>query len=50
MSHNNDRLTTKLPENIQQTAGIDRFSGDDIMLKDGSILQADMVILATGYR
>ena len=50
LSHNNDRLTTKLPENIEQVMGIDRFDGNDIILKDGTIIHADMVILATGYR
>jgi cation diffusion facilitator CzcD-associated flavoprotein CzcO len=33
-----------------QASDIDRFVADGVMLKDGSALQADLVVLATGYK
>ena len=50
LSHNLDRVTTQLPDNVEQRYGIDRVEGDDIILRDGSVIHADMIILATGYR
>ena len=50
MSHNLDRVSTQLPDNVEQRYGIDRVEGDDIILTDGSVIHADMIILATGYR
>ena len=37
-------------ENIEQVAGIEKIDGDDVILKDKSIVHADVIILATGYR
>ena len=50
MSHNLDRVSTQLPNNVEQGCGIDRVEGDDIILRDGSVIHADMIILASGYR
>ena len=50
MNHNLDRVTTQLPDNVEQRYGIDRVEGEDIILRDGSVIHADMIILATGYR
>ena len=50
LSHNLDRVNTQLPDNVEQRYGIDRVEGDDIILRDGSVIHADMIILATGYR
>ncbi|XP_067938063.1 uncharacterized protein [Watersipora subatra] len=35
---------------VLEVAGIDSISRDDICLKDGRVVQADIIILATGYR
>ena len=48
LSHNLDRVNTQLPDNVEQRYGIDRVEGDDIILRDGSVIHADMIILATG--
>lgn len=39
-----------LPENVQETHGIERVDGDSIVLKDGQVVNADIIILATGFR
>ena len=45
LSRSLDRVSTQLPDNVEQKYGIDRVEGDDIILT-----HADMIILATGYR
>ena len=49
LSHNLDRVRTQLPDNVEQRYGIDRVEGDDIILRDGSLIHADTIIFATGY-
>ena len=48
LSHNLDRVNTQLPDSVEQRYGIDRVEGDDIILRDGSVIHADMIILDTG--
>jgi len=38
------------PENVQQKVGIDRMTSDAAILKDGERVEADTLILCTGYR
>lgn len=39
-----------MPSVVEQVAGIEKIEGDDIVLKDGSVVHADVILLATGYR
>lgn len=50
MSHNKKTLTAVLPDNVTQVAGISSIAGEDITLRDGEIVHADVILLATGYR
>jgi len=50
LSHNNPFLTTDLPVNVSQVKGVESCIGfDSFSLTDGSQIQCDAVILATGY-
>ena len=40
----------KLSIGLVQASDIDRIVADGVMLKDGSALKADLVVLATGYK
>ena len=50
LAHNNDRKTSVLPDNMEQVVGISHIAGDEIVLLDGQIVRADVLMLATGYR
>jgi len=41
---------SSLPENVQQKVGIDRMTSDAAILKNGERVEADSLILCTGYR
>jgi len=41
---------SSLPENVQQKVGIDRMTSDAAILKNGERVEADALILCTGYR
>jgi len=50
LSHNGPFLQSKLPANVAQIRGLDRCIGtNSFSLTDGSRVQCDAVILATGY-
>lgn len=50
LSHNKAKLTSELPPNLIQTAGIDHFSEKIVHLKDGSEVEVDSVMFCTGYK
>ena len=50
LAHNNDRKTSVLPNNMEQVVGISHIAEDEIVLLDGQIVHADVLMLATGYR
>ena len=50
LSHNQTSSAFILPANVEQVIGVQKIDGDDIILKDKSIVHADVIILATGYR
>ena len=39
-----------LPENVEQKVGIDRMTSDAALLKNGERVEADTLVLCTGYR
>lgn len=43
------RLSSILPENIVQVAGVVGANGSELLLSDGSSVKADVLIFATGY-
>jgi len=50
LSHNNPLIPSKLPANVAQVRGIERcLSPNGFVLTDGSRVQCDSLILATGY-
>ena len=44
------RIVSPLPPNVQEVFGIDSIDGSEIILNDGSTVNAAVVMLATGYR
>ncbi|XP_071563657.1 uncharacterized protein [Temnothorax nylanderi] len=50
LSHNHDRLTSSLPSNMIQVAGIESIHETTFRLKDGTTVDAiDVFLLCTGY-
>jgi len=39
-----------LPEKVEQKVGIDRMTSDAAILKNGERVEADALVLCTGYR
>ncbi|XP_054013625.1 uncharacterized protein LOC128895222 [Hylaeus anthracinus] len=50
LSHNNERLSSTLPSNIEQVMGVERIDEGRIVLKDQSSVTADVFMFCTGYR
>ncbi|XP_011875757.1 PREDICTED: flavin-containing monooxygenase FMO GS-OX-like 2 [Vollenhovia emeryi] len=51
LSHNNDRLTSTLPLNMIQVAGVESIHETTFHLKDGTTVNAiDVFLLCTGYK
>ncbi|XP_037068137.1 flavin-containing monooxygenase FMO GS-OX-like 4 [Pollicipes pollicipes] len=49
LSHNQPPFVATLPDNMQQTVGIESMEPDGVVLKDGRRLAVDALILCTGY-
>uniref|UniRef100_A0ABD2WP52 Flavin-containing monooxygenase n=1 Tax=Trichogramma kaykai TaxID=54128 RepID=A0ABD2WP52_9HYME len=51
LSHNHDRITAELPENVEQIRGLRSVdeTGKQLILRDDSRIQADAIVFATGY-
>jgi len=50
LAHNNPPLRSKMPPNVQQVKGVQECGGGlKLKLNDGSEVEAEAVILATGY-
>jgi len=50
LSHNNPPLVSRMPKNVEQVRGVVACAGGlKLSLKDGSEVEAEAVILATGY-
>ena len=43
-------LATSLPEKVQQKVGIERMTSGAAILKNGELVEADTLVLCTGYR
>ncbi|KAF6021762.1 hypothetical protein EB796_019934 [Bugula neritina] len=50
LSHHDERIKATLPENAEYVPDVARLDGDDIIFTDGRVVQADIILLATGYR
>ncbi|XP_053975696.1 uncharacterized protein LOC128874712 [Hylaeus volcanicus] len=50
LSHNNERLSSTLPSNMEQVMGVERIDEGRIVLKDQSSVTADVFMFCTGYR
>ncbi|KAK6620749.1 hypothetical protein RUM43_011044 [Polyplax serrata] len=50
LSHNNEKHTCKLPDNITQTPGIKMATEDGFYFLDDSFVKADAIIFCTGYQ
>ncbi|XP_014467551.1 PREDICTED: flavin-containing monooxygenase FMO GS-OX-like 4 [Dinoponera quadriceps] len=50
LSHNHDRLTSPLPSNMTQVAGVESIYENTFHLKDKSTVDADVFIFCTGYK
>jgi len=42
-------IASPLPDNTEHVTDISEISGDDIILNDGRVIQADIILFATGY-
>jgi len=50
LAHNNPPLGSRMPQNVEQVKGVVKCGGGlKLFLKDGSEVEAEAVILATGY-
>ncbi|CAM1297205.1 Uncharacterised protein g1741 [Pycnogonum litorale] len=49
LSHNKQKLVSPLPSNMVQVSGIDSIDDTEIRLKDELVINADVIILCTGY-
>lgn len=49
MKHIVHRITSPLPSNIVQVAGVASANGSTFILRDGSEVTADAIIYCTGY-
>lgn len=50
LCHNRSPLQSKMPPNLKQVSGIVSFASDKgFELQDGSRMQADILLLCTGY-
>ncbi len=50
LAHDTPRIEADLPHNIIQTVGIEQVEANGVILKDGSKLEVDAIIMCTGYR
>nr|XP_012224297.1 PREDICTED: flavin-containing monooxygenase FMO GS-OX-like 2 [Linepithema humile] len=51
LSHNHDRLTSSLPSNMMQVAGVESVHESTIRLRDGtSVDDVDVFLFCTGYK
>lgn len=49
LSHNQDPIPSRLPENVQEVKGVKEATSDGFVLLDGTSVRADAIIFATGY-
>jgi cation diffusion facilitator CzcD-associated flavoprotein CzcO len=51
LSHNGNRLESKMPDNLSEVSGLVAAEPDGLRLKDGNIISPapDAIVLATGY-
>jgi len=50
LSHHNENIKVPLPGTSEYVPDVARLDGDDIIFTDGRVVQADIILLATGYR
>jgi len=49
LSHNK-KASPVISNKVEMVSGIERVDGKDIILRDGKIVNSDVILLATGYR